>query len=157
MKKSLSVVVALTGSLFLSSCAPKLGGSDYSARGVGEISTTLKGKVAAMRPITINGSDGKLGAGAVIGGASGALLGSTIGNGKGRILGGTLGGLAAGAAGHFLEQKMTEQEGFEYQVQLDRGDLITIAQGAEPKLAVGQKVLVIQGGRDRGRIIADNS
>ncbi len=156
MKKILSAAV-MSAALLLTACSPKLGGSDYSAKGVGEVSTTLKGKVAAVRPITIHGSDGKVGAGALIGGVSGGLLGSTIGGGKGRIVTGTLGALAAGAAGHLLEQKLSEEEGLEYQVQLERGDLITIAQGAEPKLAVGQKVLVIQSGKDRGRIIADNS
>eukprot|EP01037_Dinobryon_pediforme_P018025 gene18025-18262_t len=137
----------------MSACAPKLGGNDYSAKGVGEISQTFKGTVIAARPIMINSSDGKLGAGALIGGGTGALLGSTVGGGKGRLVTGVLGGLAAGAAGHFLEQKMSEQEGIEYQVQLDQGNTVTIAQGADPKLAVGQRVLVVQSGKDRSRVI----
>lgn len=157
MKKALLIAAVSSLSLMMSACAPKLGGNDYSAKGVGEISQTFKGTVIAARPIMINSSDGKLGAGALIGGGSGALLGSTVGGGKGRLVTGVLGGLAAGAAGHFLEQKMSEQEGIEYQVQLDQGNVVTIAQGADPKLAVGQRVLVVQSGKDRSRVVPDGS
>ena len=157
MKKGLLILAVSSLSLMMSACAPKLGGNDYSAKGVGEISQTFKGTVVSSRPIMINSADGKPGAGAVIGGASGALLGSTVGGGKGRLVTGVLGGLAAGAAGHFLEQKMSEQEGFEYQVQLDQGNVVTVAQGADPKLAVGQRVLVIQSGKDRSRVVPDGA
>jgi len=157
MKRKLLVAFVSAASLALSACAPKLGGNDYSVRGVGEISQTFKGTVAAARKVMINSSDGKIGAGALIGGASGGLLGSTLGGGKGSLVTGVLGGLAGGAAGHFLEQKVNEQDGMEYQVQLDRGDMITISQGADPMLAVGQRVLVIQSGKDRSRVVPDNS
>ena len=157
MKRALVIAALSSASLILSACAPKLGGNDYSVKGVGEISQTFKGTVAAARPIMINSADGKPGAGALLGGGAGALLGSTLGGGKGRLVTGVLGGLAAGAAGHFLEQKMGEQEGMEYQVQLDRGDIITISQGAEPRLVVGQRALVIQSGKDRSRVVPDGS
>ena len=158
MKKFLIATAFTTSSLLaLSGCAPKLGGSDYSAHGMGEVSQTFKGTVVSMRPIAISGSDGKIGAGAAIGGITGGLLGSTLGGGKGRWVAGALGGLAGGGAGHLLENKMSEQQGVEYQVQLDQGNIITIAQGEEPKLAVGQHVLVIQSERTRSRVIPDRA
>ena len=157
MKKILIVATLSATSLMLSACAPKLGGNDYTAHGAGEISQTFKGTIASSRVVTINGSDGKLGAGAAVGGITGGLLGSTLGGGKGRLVTGVLGGLAAGAAGHLLEQKMTEQQGMEYQVQLDRGDIVTLTQGEDPKMAVGQRVLVIQSGKDRSRVVPDGS
>jgi outer membrane lipoprotein SlyB len=157
MKKILIVATLSATSLMLSACAPKLGGSDYSTRGVGEISQTFKGTIVSARPVMLNSSDEKLGAGAAIGGISGGLLGSTIGGGKGRLVTGVLGGLAGGAAGHLLEGKMSEQQGMEYQVQLDRGDVITLAQGEDPKMSVGQRVLVIQSGKDRSRVVPDGS
>ncbi len=157
MKKVLIMTLS-AASIMLSACTPKLGGDDYSTSGAGEISQTFKGTIIAMRPVAINNNpNGSLGAGAVIGGLSGALLGSTIGGGKGRLVTGVLGGLAGGGAGQLIENKMGEQQGTEYQVQLDRGDVITLTQGEEPKMAVGQRVLVIQSGKDRSRVVPDGS
>ena len=68
-----------------------------------------------------------------------------------------VGGLAGGTAGHLIEQKLKEQDGIEYQVKLDRGDVVTIAQGIEPKLVVGQRVLIIESHGARSRIISDNT
>jgi outer membrane lipoprotein SlyB len=153
LASSLAVATVL-----LSGCSSNLGGGDYATKGVGEISQTLKGTIVSARPVTLNSSDkSQFGAGAAIGGLSGGLLGSTIGGGKGRLVTGVLGGLAGAGAGHLLQGKITEQEGMEYQVQLDRGDTISLAQGAEPKMAVGQRVLVIQSNRDRSRIVPDTS
>ncbi len=158
MKKILIVSLVSTVALLVSACAPKLGGSDYNVRGVGEISQTLRGTVISARPVIINASDNsQFGAGAGIGGLSGALLGSQIGGGKGRVLTGTLGALGGAAAGHLIQQKATEQEGMEYQVQLDRGDVITISQGAEPRISSGQRVLVIQSNKERSRIVPDTT
>jgi outer membrane lipoprotein SlyB len=56
-----------------------------------------------------------------------------------------------------LGQKLTDQEGMEYQVQLDRGDLVTMRQGADPMFRAGQRVMVVDSGRGQGRVIADNS
>lgn len=157
MRKILVVTAVSAVSLLVSGCAPKLGGSDYDARTVGEISQTLRGTVLSVRPIMINASDNsQFGAGAGIGGLSGALLGSQIGGGKARYVTGTLGALGGAAAGHLIQQKATEQEGREYQVQLDRGDIITISQGAEAMIASGQRVLVIQS-KSRSRIVPDST
>lgn len=163
MKKILSVVL-LTLPLFLTNCAPKLGGSDYSLADVGANSTGLRGTIAAVRVINIVATDNNQpGAGSVIGGVSGALLGSQIGGGRGRVVSGVLGGLAGGVAGHLAEQALTNQEGFEYTVNLDNGEVKVIAQGAEPRMSVGQRVLVVvnekgvKGQKARSRVIPDNS
>ena len=153
LASSLSITTIL-----LSGCSSNLGGNDYAARGAGEISNTLKGTIVSARPIMLNSGDkSQVGAGAGIGGLSGALLGSTIGGGKGSLVSGVLGGLAGAGAGHFLQGKMTDQQGMEYQVQLDRGDTISLAQGAEPRMTSGQRVLVIQSNRDRSRVVPDTS
>jgi outer membrane lipoprotein SlyB len=150
-----SLVVAAT---LLTGCAGNFGGNDYSARGVGEISQTLKGVIVDARSVTIKSNDqSQFGAGAGIGGIAGALLGSTIGQGNGRLVGGTLGALAGAGAGHLAQGAMTKQEGIEYQVQLNSGETISLTQGAEPRLSVGQRVLVIKSGRDHSRVVPDNS
>jgi outer membrane lipoprotein SlyB len=157
MKKNIVIAALVGASLLTSACAPKLGGNDYSVRGVGQVSQTTKGTITAAHPISIHGKDGSLGAGGIIGGLTGAVLGSTIGGGKGRLVTGALGALGGGAAGHVIEQKLSEQDGMEYQVQTDRGETLTIAQGADPMMSVGQRVLIIQGGPDRSRIVPDNT
>lgn len=162
MNKSIVMVALLSATMITSGCAPRIGGDQYSVYGAGEVSQTNRGAIVAMRPVNISasstGMDNQPGTGAAIGSIGGAVLGSQIGNGRGQAVAGLLGAVAGGVAGHFAGQAMTDQQGFEYQVQLDRGDLITIAQGAEPRLHVGQRVLVIQSTKPggRGRITADN-
>lgn len=169
MMRNLALITLLAAGTVLSGCTPNIGGSDYSVSGVGEMSTTLRGVIVSARPVKINNKraeqQGQPGAGAALGGLGGAALGSTIGGGaKAHTVGAVGVGILGAVAGHLIEQKMSEQEGIEYQVQLDRGDLITMAQGAEPRMSPGQRVLVVQstsslnsGGRDRGRVIPDNS
>ena len=159
MMKNFLVASAIISSALLSTgCAPKLGGNDYSVRGAGEISQTQKGVIVAARPVMINAQDGSQpGAGSVIGGLSGAVLGSQIGGGRAGLVTGVLGGLAGAGAGHLIQGKVTEQEGVEYQVQLDTGNTITLYQGAEPTMSPGQRVLVVQSNRDRSRIVPDLS
>ena len=167
--KNFTLITLLMAGTLVAGCTPNIGGSDYSVSGVGEMSTTLRGIIVSVRPVKINNKraeqQGKPGSGAALGGVGGAALGSTIGGGRTAHTIGAVGvGVLGAVAGHLIEQKMGEQEGLEYQVQLDRGDIITMAQGLEPRLSQGQRVLVVQsmsslnsGGRDRGRVIPDNS
>jgi outer membrane lipoprotein SlyB len=154
---SVAFVIAVTAS----GCAPRIGASNVSVQGAGRMSETLRGVIVAARPVTISArsaeTDNQPGAGAVIGGLSGAILGSQIGGGRGRAVTGVLGALGAGVAGHMIEQKLTDQEGMEYQIQLDRGGLITMRQGADPILQAGQRVMVINASGGHGRVIPDNS
>lgn len=158
MHKKILIIALSASCVFLSGCAPKIGGRDFSAHNIGDVSKTYRGVIISAHSINVSGSDvSKPGTGAMIGGVSGAVLGSTIGQGKGKLIGATLGGLATGAAGHFLEQSMTEQQGMEYQVQLENGSLVTVRQGADPVLAVGQKVFVTESSRGGSRVMPDNS
>ncbi|MEI8296187.1 MAG: glycine zipper 2TM domain-containing protein [Alphaproteobacteria bacterium] len=158
MKKYLVVVAATAAALSLSACAPKIGGNDYSVRGAGEVSETVKGTIISMHVVNISAKTAENqsgpGAGALIGGLTGGVLGSQVGKGRGPAVIGVAGALGGAALGHYAEGKLTEQEGFEYQIQLDSGGIVTVTQGAEPRLAVGQKVLVIKSNRDRSRVVA---
>ncbi len=159
MKKS---VFALMGCALLSlnACAPRLGGSQYAVSGVGDVSQTLPGTIVAKRPVEISakspGNENTPGLGALIGAGTAGLVGSQIGKGKGQVAGAVGGALLGGVAGHYAEDALTSQKGFEYQVRLDRGGpnaLVTITQGAEPNLSVGQHVFVIQAGKGRSRVV----
>lgn len=159
MKKIFLIPVLCSSIFILEGCAPRIGGSNYSVRGSGEMSDTYRGVVVSARPITISAktaeNENTPGAGALAGGLAGGYAASHIGGGNGSIIAGGLGALAGAVGGHFAERGLTDQEGVEYQVRLEDGRLTTIAQGAEPVIRVGQRVLVIKSNKDRGRIIPE--
>jgi outer membrane lipoprotein SlyB len=156
IKNSLAILIGL---MALSGCAPKLGGNDYGVSGAGEISKTRKGVIVATRSVILRPDNShEAGTGAAAGAIGGAALGSTIGGGDTMpIVSAVIGGIAGGAAGHAIEGKLTEQEGTEYHIKLANGTTITIAQGVEPRMSVGQKVLVIESKRSRSRVVPDNT
>lgn len=158
-KKILSVALAISATMLLSSCAPKIGGDDYSVRGIGEASQVLRGTIVSARPITVQGKSleqqGQLGTGAVIGAGAGAVAGSLIGHGATPWITGTLGALAGGAAGHMIEKQATEQQGMEYTIKLDSGSEMSVSQGLSPALAVGQRVRVITSAKERSRVLPE--
>ncbi|WP_156962004.1 glycine zipper 2TM domain-containing protein [Candidatus Paracaedibacter symbiosus] len=161
MKKVLVISMLCASTLLLEGCAPRIGGSNYSVRGAGEMNDTYRGVVVSARPVTISAKtaerENEPGAGALAGGLAAGYAGSQIGKGHGSVVAAGVGALAGAIGGHFAEKALTDQEGFEYQVRLDDGRLTTIAQGADPVIRVGQRVLVIKSTKDRGRIIPDNS
>lgn len=156
MKKQLIFALILSASLLTTGCAPKLGGNDYSTAGVGEISQTEEGVVVAKRVVNLNASEAnKPGVGALAGGVGGLALGQAAGGGRGSIATAAIGGLAGAFAGHAIEQSATNQEGFEYQIKLTKtNEIITVAQGGEPNLTVGQPVYVIKSNKSRSRVVA---
>lgn len=161
MNKMLFMSGAVVALLAVSGCAPRIGANNVSIHGAGQMSETLRGTIVAARPVTISASsqemDNQPGAGALIGAVGGGLLGSQIGQGKGSVLAGVAGAAAGGFAGHMIGQKLTDQEGMEYQIQLDRGDIVTMRQGADPVMSAGQRVMVINSSRGQGRVIPDRS
>lgn len=153
----LSIATSITAMALLTACAPKIGGNDYSIRGVGEVSQSFLGTVIAARPITVQGKpteqQGQLGTGAILGAGTGVVAGSLIGRGATPWIAGTLGALAGGAAGHMIENQATSQQGMEYTIRLDQGGEIVVSQGLEPMLSAGQKVRVITSAKDRSRVV----
>jgi outer membrane lipoprotein SlyB len=160
--KKIFLVAGATLPLFLTNCAPKLGGSDYAMADVGANSLSLRGTIVAIRTVNINASQpNQPGVGAAVGAVSGAVIGNVVSNhGPFTTL---AGGLLGGVGGHYAEQALTSQEGFEYTVELENGQVQTIAQGAEPRMSVGQRVIVVlnnkgvNGQGARSRVIPDNS
>lgn len=155
--KSTLVCASLLAFSTLTACAPKIGGNDYSIRDVGAINQVSYGTIVAARPIAVQGKrleeQGKLGAGAIIGGGAGALIGSQVGHGATPAIVGALGALAGGVAGHMIENQATSQQGMEYEIQMESGGSISITQGLEPMLSVGQRVKVISSARERSRVV----
>lgn len=178
MKKSvvLSTAVLAAAAMSMTGCAPRIGGNNYSVAGTGEMSDTYPGVIISKQIVNIGANrpedENKPGLGGGLGAVVGGLgAGSAIGGGSGHLWAGAAGALAGGVAGHFAERALTDQEGFLYTIRLDNGKVQSLSQGAEPNMAVGQRILLITpskpSGREaytvgdknlsRGRIVPDNS
>lgn len=160
----------------LSGCARDLSSSTYTSDST--LSLTLEGKVLSVRQVKIKNTDNPSDnvGGALAGGALGAVAGSNAGRGNGQaaaVVGGAVIGAVAGA---LIQDKLGEQEGFEYIVKIDTSKLksdyyegtgamrkaissattsglATIVQGKDVVFSKGQKVFVIFSD-NRTRIIA---
>ncbi len=104
---------------------------------------TRPATVVAIRPITLEGSDGTLGA--IGGGVLGAVIGNTMGGGSGKTVAQVAGALGGAAAGAAIEGRATQKAGIEITVQFDDGTQMAIPQQVSPHegFVVGQRVSVI--------------
>lgn len=155
MKKVLAMSTIAIAALNLNGCAPRIGGNHYSVAGTGEVSNTLRGVIISKRIVTIGAKrpeqENEPGVGAAAGALAGVGAGSYVGKGSGNLWAMGAGALAGGVAGHFAERALTDQEGFEYTVELDDGRTISLAQGAEPNMSVRQRILFISPNKPTGR------
>lgn len=149
--KALLMVGVLSLSGLLTACAPDISAGSYTTGQVGQAAQTARGTIIAATPVNVQ-NDGTLGT--VIGGVAGAVAGSAIGGGtRANILGGVGGAVLGGAAGNYAEKKLTHQTGMQYTIKLRNGKAVTVTQGMNPVLAVGQRVFVIFG--NPARVVAE--
>ena len=154
MAWNLTRLGAMAVAAMLAGCMPNVSPATYSVGSVGQTNRAVRGTIVSTRPVQISGTQS--GIGATSGAAAGAVGGSAIGRGTRSNVAGAIGGaVAGGIAGALIEESATRQQGIEYVVQTENGALLTIVQGAEPALAVGQKVFVLYGAQSR--IIADTA
>lgn len=146
-------MAVLLGSLLVSAaCAPEVSPDSYSVGAVGQVNRVVRGEIVSARAVAIEGTTG---IGTTAGAGAGAVAGSTIGNSVEASIVGAIGGaVIGGLAGAMVEESATAQTGMEYIVETSNGALLTVVQGVEPILAVGQPVMVIYG--QRSRVIADD-
>ncbi len=147
-KKLLSVLCA---SALLIGCADNINSDHYSTSATGKISTVAQCTVLSVRQVSVDSGDTS--AGTLVGGLAGGVAGSTIGHGRSANALGAIGGaLLGGLVGSATQKGLSSQRGFEYIVKLDNGQAISITQGANQPLMVGQRCLVLYG--NPARIIA---
>jgi len=150
------IAVSCLTLLTLGGCARDISSSSYDEASVGSTSATYACKVVSVRKVRVNGQD-KLGnnaLGLIGGGVAGGVLGNMIGAGKGRTLATALGAAAGATAGAFAQQKLEQQEGLEYTVQLESGEYRTVVQGLDNPLNPGQLAFLMIYGNGRSRVIA---
>lgn len=169
--------------LTLTGCARTIDPNVYEDMQVGEVADTFQAVVLSVRPVTVKASDDRLagGWGTIVGGTAGGFGANNIGKGSGRAAA-TLGGVAVGAAiGSLVNNELSKQPGLEYiikywdtkNVENVQGELLgspltrdinkanerllTLIQGPQSQLQIGQKVFLIITPTGRARLIADQS
>lgn len=150
----INFVLLTTGMASFTSCARQISSDVYASGQVGEVSTTFAGIVKNVREVSVQHGDELEDNG--LGIAGGGIVGGVIGNavGRGHFVPTAAGAIAGAVTGSFLEKKMKQQTGFEYIVELDNGNLLTVVQGQDQMFQAGQPVYVIVSQGGRSRIIA---
>lgn len=156
--KTLLLSTAIILPVMLGGCARDISSTTYSDATVGEASQTFRGTIVTMRKVNVGPE--KLEdnvAGGLAGGVLGGVVGNQFGKGGGKTAATAVGAIGGAVAGAFAEKALKSQDGFEYTVQLDNGDMRTIVQGTEHAMSVGQRVLIIVGQKNRSRVVPDTS
>lgn len=154
--KKLALLLLLPLMAAAAGCASQIGANQYASSSVGSVNRARVGTIVSVRQITVADSDNSLGT--AIGGIAGGVAGSQIGKGNtAAVLGAVGGALVGGAAGNLAQRGLSSQSGYEYVVQLDGGGLVTVTQGSDVLMAVGQRCMVLYGsGSDRARVVPYN-
>lgn len=146
INKSVAVGVACIA-LLLGGCTKDVSPNTYDAADAGQVNRAVPGKIIAMRQIKIDASSGL---GGPTGVAAGAIAGSAIGGSPHvSILSGIGGAILGGVLGHAIDKGVGAKQGMEYVVKLKSGNVLTVAQGADLQLRVGQQVYIIYGKQTR--------
>ena len=113
------------------------------------VSHVYDATVLAVRPVTIDGSQSGVGAGA--GAIVGGIAGSAIGGGNGAAIATVLGAVVGGVAGNAIERDSTTQNGVEIIVQMRDGQRRAVIQGMTADAwATGEPVImIVTGGNAR--------
>lgn len=149
--KSLFLAVLLIATV--SGCAKPYSPNVYSPGGMQQANKVERAIVQNVREVDVN--DPSLGLGTAAGAAAGGIAGSQIGKGGGNaaaVLGGVLIG---GAIGWLIDQDANATTAYEYILEKNNGDLITLAQKQEQPFAVGDHVFILYG--VQARVIPDTA
>jgi outer membrane lipoprotein SlyB len=113
------------------------------------VSHVYDATVLTVRPVTIDGSQSGVGAGA--GAIVGGIAGSAIGGGNGAAFATVLGAVVGGVAGNAIERDSTTQNGVEIIVQMRDGQRRAVIQGvtADAWTAGDPVIMIVTGGNAR--------
>jgi outer membrane lipoprotein SlyB len=110
--------------------------------GAQRMSHVYDATVLSVRPVTIDGSQSGIGAGAAA--IAGGIAGSAVGGGSGSAIASVLGAVIGGVAGNAIERDSTRQNGVEIIVQMRDGQRRAVIQAATADAwAPGDPVIVI--------------
>ena len=145
MKQRLIALALAAAAAGVAGCATNDSPRDYRAGEERVVQSVEYGTVVGVRSVKIGEDSAPVGT--IAGAAVGGLLGSQIGHGGGSALGAVVGAVGGGFAGNAIEHKVTEHDGEEITVRLDKGSTVAITQGGSAELRPGDRVQVVNGGR----------
>ncbi|PLX45250.1 MAG: hypothetical protein C0609_03625 [Deltaproteobacteria bacterium] len=140
--KSTPILVAFLALIMAVGCASQQS-PDYYRRGQAQgMQKVIYGTVVEVRNVMIEGT--KTPVGTVVGGIAGAIVGSTIGRGAGRQLATVAGATAGAVGGSVAEEKITQKEGVELTIDLDRGETVAVVQEISVEFYPGDRVRLVE-------------
>lgn len=143
MNKFLSAAV-MAALLPIAACTSDISPNHYNTSSVGAMGQAARCTVVSVRQVSVSSENNN--AGSIIGGLAGGVAGSTIGGGNTAHILGALGGAVLGSvAGNAAQSGLSSQNGYEYVLQLDNGQLLTVTQGTNILLNPGQRCILLEG------------
>jgi len=137
--------------MLLTACSYTLpSAKSYDRSETGRVMRVRYAEVADIRPVRIDGESGFIGE--TGGAAVGYTVGRTVGDGSGAKIAGAVGGVAGAVAGTAVEEKLTEQDGFQIMVRTDAGDELVVVQPADVVFEVGERVRLLTSSGGRARV-----
>jgi outer membrane lipoprotein SlyB len=149
--KSFTLGFCVFVSIALAGCSPDYSPNTYNGSAVQQANKVDTGIVIGYREVRIS-DDGSVGT--VTGGAAGGILGAELSSPTVPTALAALGGtVVGGVVGATIQHASGDTKGWEYIVREPKGDLVSVTQREPKPIAIGQKVLVIEG--KQARIIPD--
>ncbi len=128
-------------------CTSNIGANNYAVQNVNKVQTAQIGTIISVRKVIVQNENG---GGALLGTVAGGVAGSQIGRGSTAGILGALGGaIVGGVAGDIAQSELSKQAGYEYVIQLQNGGIVTVTQGNDVLMTVGEKCMVIYGPQAR--------
>ncbi len=139
MKKLFLAMLVACG---LTACGIGNTNTTYERYEVGSQGQVSMGRIVEMMQVQTAGTNT---VGTLAGGAAGAAAGSMIGgNTAVNIIGGVGGALVGGMIGNATETALTKDTAYEFIVELNNGNLISVVQSNELMLRPGDRVLLVK-------------
>jgi outer membrane lipoprotein SlyB len=146
------ILVLLIAAFGFAGCATNLSDEHYSDTSAGEASKVYKGTIVDVRKVRV-GPDQleKSKTGVALGAIGGAVAGNALFKGSGAAT--LIGGIAGAVGGAFAEKSLKTQDALEYTIELSNGEGLSVVQGINNPLKIGQNVRVIVSSKGRSRVI----
>lgn len=145
--KQFAILALLPLALIINACTSNIGADDYSTASTGQVNRAMKCQVLSVRQVVVQSDNN---AGMLVGGAAGGVAGTLLGgNDTTRILGGLGGAVVGGLAGDLAQEGLSKQAGYEYVVETQNGNIMTVTQGNDVLMNPGEKCLLLYGKQAR--------
>lgn len=146
MKKT-ALVLLLPALMMTTACTSNIGANNYEVQNVNKVNAAQIGTIISVRKVLVQNNNG---GGALLGSVAGGVAGSQIGRGSAAGILGALGGaIVGGVAGDLAQDELSKQVGYEYVIKLENGNIVTVTQGDDVIMNVGEKCLVMYGAQAR--------